>query len=123
MVGSGDRTGSSTAPTEPATRPHGDQEPPGDAVPAGPAAAKAGRELEGAQDAEQAGADDVQHHRQGYAKNRAFSGVISAPPASSTRRTAPAANGMALSTISAVGTSHSALAGGGHDETTTFPAA
>lgn len=43
-----------------------DQEPPGDAVPAGPSAAKSGGELEGAQDAEQQGIDDMDHHGQRY---------------------------------------------------------
>ncbi|GAA3120550.1 hypothetical protein GCM10010466_09360 [Planomonospora alba] len=44
----------------------------------------------------------------GAAKNRAFSGVISAPPVSSDRRAAPAITGTALSTSSAAGTSRSA---------------
>ncbi|MET9339103.1 hypothetical protein [Nonomuraea sp. NPDC003804] len=48
----------------------------------------------------------------GAAKNRPFSGVIAAPPASSVRRTAPATTGTAPSTISAVGTSHPALEDG-----------
>ncbi len=42
-----------------------DQEPPGGAVPAGPAAADAGDELEGAQRAVQADAEDVHHHGHG----------------------------------------------------------
>lgn len=47
----------------------------------------------------------------GEAKNRAFSGVISAPPASWVSRNAPAATGMKQSTSSAVGTSHVDLVG------------
>src|SRR5687767_14333438 len=49
----------------------------------------------------------------GDAKNRALAGVISAPPANSTRRKAPAASGMMLSAISAVmsQTAEPALAG------------
>jgi hypothetical protein len=41
-----------------------DDEPPGGAVPAGPAAPEAGGELERAQDGEDGGADDVEHDRQ-----------------------------------------------------------
>lgn len=41
----------------------------------------------------------------GEAKNRALSGVISAPPASSANRMAPPTTGTTLNTISPVGTS------------------
>ena len=46
----------------------------------------------------------------GAAKNRAFSGVISAPPARPIRRTIPAATGTALSTINGATTNQSPLA-------------
>ncbi|GAA3445695.1 hypothetical protein Pve01_07900 [Planomonospora venezuelensis] len=48
----------------------------------------------------------------GAAKNRAFSGVIAAPPASSVRRTAPAIMGTALSAISPAAARHPALVEG-----------
>ncbi|GIH93388.1 hypothetical protein Psi01_40180 [Planobispora siamensis] len=45
----------------------------------------------------------------GEATNRAFCAVISAPPASSLRRTAPAMKGTTLSAINPAGASHPAL--------------
>jgi hypothetical protein len=42
----------------------------------------------------------------GEAKNRAFCGVMAAPPTSSDIRDAPAATGMRLRRISAAGTAH-----------------
>lgn len=86
-----------------------DQESPGGAVPAEPARRKPGANWKAPRMEYRLTLRMCSTTGRGDAKNRAFSGVTSAPPVNSAMRTAPAINGTALSTISAAGTSHSAL--------------
>ena len=95
-----DRTGSSTAPTarpaarrQPASRPAARCQP-------GRRRRNPGANWNAPRMAYTAALTICSTTGRGDAKNRALAGVISAPPASSVRRKAPAASGMALSTSS-----------------------